>query len=211
MDMCERDGAMSEARVFDNVEIGPGAQLGDFAIIGEPPRGKAPGELRTVIGANAVIRSHTVIYAGNHIGDNFQTGHGVMLREDNKIGDNVSIGTNSVVEHHVTIEDGVRIHSQAFVPEFSRLERGCWIGPNVVLTNAKYPLSPGAKSQLYGPVIGAGAKIGANSTILPGRQIGADALVGAGSVVVDDVPARAVVVGNPARVIKEVGDLDCGY
>ena len=202
---------MSEARVFDNVEIGPGAQLGEFVIIGEPPRGKAPGELRTVIGANAVIRSHTVIYAGNHIGDNFQTGHGAMLREENDIGDNVSIGTNSVVEHHVTIEDGVRIHSQAFVPEFSRLERGCWIGPNVVLTNAKYPLSPNAKNELQGPVIGAGAKIGANSTILPGKQVGANALVGAGSVVVDDVPAHAVAVGNPARVIKQVEDLGCGY
>jgi len=202
---------MSEARIYDNVEIGPGAQLGDYVIIGEPPRGKAAGELRTVIGANAVIRSHTVIYAGNHIGDGFQTGHGVMLREENEIGDHVSIGTNSVVEHHVTIEDHVRIHSQAFVPEFSRLERGCWIGPNVVLTNAKYPLSPHVKSELQGPVIGAGAKIGANSTILPGRQVGPDALVGAGSVVVDDVPARAVVVGNPARVIKQVDDLDCGY
>ena len=202
---------MSEARVFDNVEIGPGAQLGEFVIIGEPPRGKAPGELRTVIGANAVIRSHTVIYAGNRIGDNFQTGHGAMLREENEIGDNVSIGTNSVVEHHVTIEDRVRIHSQAFVPEFSRLEQGCWIGPNVVLTNAKYPLSPNAKNELQGPVIGAGAKIGANSTILPGKQVGENALVGAGSVVVDDVPARAVAVGNPARVIKQVEDLDCGY
>jgi len=202
---------MSEARIHDNVEIGPGAQIGEHVIIGMPPRGKASGELRTVIGANAVIRSHTVIYAGNRIGDNFQTGHSTMLREENEIGNNVSVGTNSVIEHHVTSEDGVRIHSQAFVPEFSRLEQGCWIGPNVVLTNAMYPLSPNAKDTLQGPVIGAGAKVGANTTILPGRTVGESALVGAGSVVVDDVPARAVVVGNPARVIKQVDDLGCGY
>ena len=202
---------MGEPKVFDNVEIGPDAQLGDYVIIGLPPRGRAPGELKTVIGANAIIRSHSVIYAGNRIGDGFQTGHGAMIREENEIGNDVSIGTHSVVEHHVVIENGVRIHSQAFVPEFSHLKRGCWIGPNVVLTNAKYPLSPDAKQNLQGPLIGAGAKVGANTTILPGVRVGADALVGAGSVVVEDVPPRSVAVGNPARVIKQIDDLDCGY
>ena len=58
-----------------------------------------------------------------------------------------------MIEHHVEIADNVRIHTQAFIPEFSVLEEGCWIGPNVVLTNAKYPLSPGVKDQLAGPVI----------------------------------------------------------
>jgi len=57
-----------------------------------------------VIGDGAVIRSHTVIYAGNRIGRGFQTGHGVMIRESNTIGDEVSIGTGSVIEHHVVIE-----------------------------------------------------------------------------------------------------------
>jgi len=202
---------MSTPKIHPNVKIGADAQLGEYVIIGMPPRGRETGELETVIGANAVIRSHTVIYAGNHIGDDFQTGHGVMIREENEIGDNVSVGTNSVIEHHVVIGEGVRIHSQAFIPEYSRLEHGCWIGPNVVLTNAKYPLSPDAKKDLKGPTVGPRAKIGANATILPGRKIGADALVGAGSVVVDDVPARTVVAGNPARVIKQIADLDCGY
>jgi acetyltransferase-like isoleucine patch superfamily enzyme len=87
------------------------------------------------------------------------------------------------------------------------LEDGCWIGPNVVLTNAKYPLSPGVKDQLAGPVVRRGAKIGANSTILPGVVIGEHALVGAGSVVVRDVPAGAVVVGNPARVVRHISEL----
>jgi acetyltransferase-like isoleucine patch superfamily enzyme len=77
----------------------------------------------------------------------------------------------------------------------------------VVFTNAKYPLSPGVKDQLVGPVIKRGAKVGANSTLLPGVVIGENALVGAGSVVVDDVPAGAVVVGNPARVIRQISEL----
>jgi acetyltransferase-like isoleucine patch superfamily enzyme len=148
-----------------------------------------------------------VIYAGNVIGKNFQTGNKVNIRESNQIGNDVSIGTLSVVEHHVQIADHVRIHTQVFVPEFSVLEEGCWLGPNVVLTNAKYPLSPGVKDQLVGPVIRRGAKIGANVTILPGVVIGENALVGAGSVVAKDVPAGAVVVGNPARVIRKISEL----
>ena len=83
-----------------------------------------------------------MIYAGNVIGRNFQTGNKVNIRESNRIGDNVSVGTLSVIEHHVEIGDSVRIHTQAFIPEYSVLEEGCWIGPNVVLTNAKYPAVP---------------------------------------------------------------------
>jgi acetyltransferase-like isoleucine patch superfamily enzyme len=194
-------------KVYSNVKLGKNVQIGDFVIIGMPPRGRADGELPTVIGDNAVIRSHTVIYAGNFIGNGFQTGHGVLIREENKIGDNVSIGSHSVVEHHVKIGNGVRIHSQAFVPEFSVLEGGCWIGPNVVLANARYPLSPGVKKTLKGPIIRSGAKIGANATILPGVVIGVNALVGAGAVVVEDVPDGKVVVGNPARVVKDVSEI----
>ncbi len=130
-----------------------------------------------------------------------------MIREWSKIGSDVSIGTGSVVEHHVVVEDKVRLHSNVFVPEFSTLCEGCWLGPNVVLTNAKYPMSPRAKEHLIGPTIKPGAKIGAGATILPQVVIGEHALVGAGSVVVQDVPDRAVVVGHPARVIKTLDEL----
>src|SRR5512146_1231331 len=82
-----------QARVLPNVRLGADARLGDFVVVGEPPRGKQPGELETRIGARAVIRSHTVIYAGNVIGDDFETGHGVLVREENEIGDHVSIGS----------------------------------------------------------------------------------------------------------------------
>jgi UDP-3-O-[3-hydroxymyristoyl] glucosamine N-acyltransferase len=80
-------------KIYDNVEIGKNVEIEEFCIIGKPPRGKTNGELKTVIGDNSVIRSGTVIYAGNIIGENFNTGHNVVIREENKIGANVSIGT----------------------------------------------------------------------------------------------------------------------
>ena len=200
-------GVVTTYRIFENVLLGQGTVVEDFCIVGTPPRGVQDGDLLTTIGDGAVIRSHTVIYAGNVIGRNFQTGNKVNIRESNRIGNNVSVGTLSVIEHHVEIADNVRIHTQAFIPEFSVLEEGCWIGPNVVLTNAKYPLSPGVKDSLAGPIIRKGARIGANATLLPGVVIGENALVGAGAVVVSDVPPGAVVVGNPARVIRHIAEL----
>ncbi len=204
----EKPQMPKSARMFARVEFGADAIIGDFVIAGQPPRGKRAGELETRIGARAVIRSHTVIYAGNVIGDDFQTGHGALVREENQIGNNVSIGSHTIVEHHVTIGDNVRLHSNVFVPEFSVLEDNCWLGPNVVVTNARYPQSRTAKENLKGAHIKRGAKIGANATLLPGVTIGENALVGAGAVVVNDVPDGAAVVGNPARVIKQVQEIE---
>jgi acetyltransferase-like isoleucine patch superfamily enzyme len=199
--------ALHQPLLFPNVEWAGEYSLGPFVIIGQPARGRQAGDAPTVIGGGAVIGSHSVIYAGNTIGRNFRAGHRVLVREDNEIGDDVSIGSGSNVEHHVRIGRGVRLHSNVFVPEFSILEDGCWLGPNVVLTNARYPASPSAKAELLGPHIETGAKIGANVTILPGVRIGAHALIGAGAVVTADVAPGAVAVGNPARVIKKLSQI----
>lgn len=198
------------AIVYPNVKLGKGCIIEDFAIIGTPPGRFEAGELETIIGNNAVIRSHAVIYAGNKIGNNFQTGNKANIRELNEIGDDVSIGTLSVVEHHVRIGNGVRLHSQVFVSEHTVLEDNCWIGPNVVITNAKYPKSPDAKKGLRGAHVKKNAIIGANSTLLPGLVIGEYALIGAGSVVTKNVPPRHVVAGNPARVINKIDKLPYG-
>jgi len=194
-------------KLYKNVVLGDNYNIGEFVIVGHPPKGESDGSLKTIIGENAVIRSHTTIYSGNIIGNNFQTGHHVMIREFNKIGRNVSIGTLSVIEHHVKIGNNVRIHSQAFIPEYTVLEDDCWIGPNVVVTNALYPLSPDVKKKLKGPTIKKGSKIGANATLLPGILIGENSLIGAGSVVTKNVPKNSVVAGNPAKVIKMISDL----
>ncbi len=198
-------------RIYPNVEIGPGAEIGDFVIIGVPPRGAKPGELKTIIGPGAVIRSHTVIYAGTVIGARLNTGHGALIRQDNVIGDDVSVGSHAVVEHRIQIGHRVRIHSMAFVCEFSVLEDDSWIGPNAVLTNVPHPLCPKAKECIKGPTVGSHAKIGANAIILPAVSVGPWALVGAGSLVVHDVPEAAVVAGHPARVLKSIDRLTCPY
>jgi acetyltransferase-like isoleucine patch superfamily enzyme len=198
---------MDDAKIHQNVQIGGNATIGSCSVIGEPPRGAKPGELKTVVGKDATIRSHSVIYAGNVIGDGFETGHGIMVRENNKIGSDVSVGSHSVIERDCVIGDGARLHSNVFIPEYTKIGNGAWIGPNAVLTNAEFPKSVHAKKFLHGPVIGEGAKIGANATILPGVKVGKNALVGAGSVVTKDVPENSVVVGNPARKTKDVSDL----
>jgi len=134
-----------------------------------------------------------------------------MVRENNRIGNNVSIGTGTIIEHDVEIADNVRIHSQAFIPEFSSLGDGCWIGPSVTFTNVLHPLCAKAKECWKGPVLKRGAKIGANSTLLPNIVIGERALVGAGSVVTKDVPDEKVALGNPAKVVKDISELKCPF
>src|SRR5688500_18265845 len=194
------------AIVDPRVELGDDSVIEDYVVLGSGTAADEAPPLR--IGQAARIRSHTVVYLASRIGERFETGHGAMIRESNSIGDDVSIGTHSIVEHHVEIGDRVRVHSNAFIPEYSVIEDGAWIGPSVTVTNARYPLGRDAKASLRGPMVRRGAKIGANATLLPGVVIGRDALVGAGSVVVHDVPDGAVVVGNPARVVRQVTDIE---
>jgi acetyltransferase-like isoleucine patch superfamily enzyme len=194
-------------KIYPSVQLGADCTIEDFCIIGIPPSHSDYENRPTVIGDKATIRSHSVIYAGNQIGKYFQTGNKANIREMNKIGNNVSVGTLTVIEHHTQIGNNVRIHSQAFIPEYSIIEDHVWIGPNVVLTNAKYPASPKAKAHLKGPVIKKHAKIGANTTILPGIIIGKNALIGAGTVVVRDVPDGVVIAGNPGQIIGNIANL----
>lgn len=190
------------AIIYPNVEFGQNVVIEDYCIIGMPF--KNYNNEKTIIGDNAIIRAQTIIYAGNKIGENFQTGNKANIRELNNIGDDVSIGTLSVVEHHVEIENNVRVHTQVFVPEYCILKQGCWLGPNVVLTNAKYPKSPNVKNELQGCIVHEKAKIGANCTVLPGVEIGANSLIGAGSLLTKSVSENVVVAGNPAKKLRDI-------
>jgi acetyltransferase-like isoleucine patch superfamily enzyme len=196
-------------QVAPGVVLGPGADLQSPCILGKAPRGVAHGELALVIGSGAVIRPFTTIYAGSTFGDRLQTGQGASIREDNIVGDDVSVGTNAVLEFGNRIGSRVRIHSGCFL-EMVTIEDDVFVGPNTVFTDDPHPMNcPHYKDCKGGAVVRRLARIGANVTILPGVVVGENALVGAGSVVVDDVPPGAVLVGNPARVIKYVGDLTC--
>jgi len=203
--------------IYKNVKIGRDPIIEDFTILGKPPRGAEPGQLEVILGDFVIIRSGTVIYAGNTIGDHFQTGDHTRIREGNKIGNNVSIGGGSVVEGKCSIEDNVRIHSNCFISEFTYIESNAWIGPGVIMTNVLHPPCPAFKNRApllgekccCGPIIKKYAVIGAGVIILPGIVIGEKALVSAGAVVAKDVPAGCVASGFPARVIKKVEELNC--
>jgi len=192
-----------------NAIIGKNPQIQDFVEIGKYPENTT----KTIIGDNAIIRSHSVIYAGNRIGNNFQTGHGVLVRENNIIGDNVSIGTHSVVERENNIGNNVRIHSNCFIPEFVIIEDGAWIGPSTTILNVLHPPCPRFEDCAKSVVIKAGAKIGGNVTIGPRVTIGKNSLIGMGSVVTKDIPDKVLAYGNPACVICDIDEVTCelGY
>jgi acetyltransferase-like isoleucine patch superfamily enzyme len=195
--------------IYLNVETGNNTVIDAPCIIGKPPGECADGEKLLKIGANAHIRPFTTIYAGSVIGDNFRTGQGVSIREDNIIGNHVSVGTNSVLEFGNRIGDYSRIHSSCFM-EMVTIGRYVFVGPNVVFTDDPHPMGcPHYKECKGGAIVEDFARIGANSTILPGVRIGRNSLIGAGSVVVRDIPPGSVAVGNPARVIKTIDELKC--
>jgi len=180
--------------------IGKGSQIFEPVTLGFPSRdnmGKT-GFTGTIIGKNAVIRSGTIIYCDVTIGDQFQSGHNVLIREKTRIGDGVAIGTSAVIEGNTSIGDNVSLQSMVYIPTDTVIGNKVFIGPNTVLTNDRYP--PTRIGGLKGPQIMAGAAIGANATLLPGVCIGEGALVAAGAIVTRDVPAHMLAIGAPAKI-----------
>jgi acetyltransferase-like isoleucine patch superfamily enzyme len=198
---------MQTYRIYKNVKLGKNCKIGDFVVIGEPPRDKKDGELRTVIGDNAVIRSHTVIYAGNSIGNNFNTGHHVLIRENNEIGDDFSIGSFGEIAFNVKIGKNVKFHSGCHVYESTVIEDDVSLNPGVYVLNTRFPYRPGKKPDLEPVIIRKGAIITARAILMPGIIVGKYAFVGAGSLVNKDVPDYAIVYGRPAQVKKDIRDL----
>lgn len=191
-----RNAAERGRLISPDTVLGARTTVGPFCLVGIDGDGDP-----VVFGPDSILRSHGVVYRGVRTGSHFHGGHGILIREATVMGDFVSIGSHSVVEHHVVMGDGVRLHSGCFVPELSVLEDGAWLGPGVIVTNARYPNRPDTKANLEGVLIGAGAVVGAGAVLLPGITVGPRALIGAGAVVVRDVGAGTTVVGNPARPV----------
>jgi acetyltransferase-like isoleucine patch superfamily enzyme len=192
--LCAQFKISKKAILHGKVTIGEGATVQENVILGSAEDGKLG------IGKGCTVRSGTVIYSGAEIGDNFRSGHNVLIRGNSEIGNNVLVGTNSVIDGDCKIGSNVNIQTGVYVTRYTTIEDGVFLGPFCVTTNDKY-MKYGAT--LKGPVIKQGARIGANSTIMPGITIGEGAIVGAGSVVTKDVPPGKVVMGVPARVVKD--------
>ena len=174
----------------------------------DAPADRVPDAAPTILTAVRGVRSGTAIYRGLTIGPGLETGHNVVIREENRIGAEFSIWSNSTIDYGCTIGDRVRVHCNVYVAQFSILEDDVFVGPGAVFANDLVPGNEVSARHLRGPVVRAGAQVGAGVVLLPGVEIGAGALVGAGGVVTGNVPAGMVVVGNPARVIGSVTDLD---
>ncbi len=179
---------------YGQVNLGKDSIIQDNVIIGNSDQGKVN------IGRKALIRSGSVIYSGVKIGDNFQCGHNILIREDTEVGDDVLIGTNSVVDGNCKIGNRVKAQTNVYITTCTTIEDDVFLGPCCVTTNDKYMRY--GLAQLEGPVIKRGARIGANATILPGIVIGEETVVGAGAVVTGDVAGKEVVIGTPAKKKK---------
>jgi acetyltransferase-like isoleucine patch superfamily enzyme len=147
-----------------------------------------------VLGSNVRVHPLANLY-GCEVGDNTKIGAFVEIQKGARIGKNCKISSHTFICEGVTVEDD------------------CFIGHNVTFINDKYPRAVNENGKLQTEqdwaciptLVKRGASIGSSATILCGVVIGENAIVGAGTVVTKDVPAKVIVVGNPARVIKQIG------
>lgn len=189
------------------VIAGEGLVADGGVLLGYVPERADGRSLDLLLGADARLRSGSVLYRGSRIGARFQTGHNVVIREECTVGDDVCVWSNSVVDYRCRIGDRVKIHSNCYIAQFTEIGPDAFLAPGVVTANDLYPGQPESADVMSGPWIGAGAQIGVNVTILPYVRIGAGSLIGAGATVVRDIPQGAVAYGNPAVVRGTVGDL----
>ncbi len=199
------------AVVFPGTELGDGVVIGDNAVVGKPPTlGKrsttGAEELPPlVVGDGTKILACAVVFAGTRLGRDVIVGDQACVRERCTIGDEVVVGRGALVENDTSVGARTRIQANAYVTAYSELEEDVFVAPCVVTTNDNFMGRTEARLELMkGPTIRRGARIGGGAVLLPGVEIGEEAFVGAGAVVLRDVPARSVVVGNPARQIREV-------
>jgi UDP-2-acetamido-3-amino-2,3-dideoxy-glucuronate N-acetyltransferase len=199
--------------IYPGTVIGAGCRIGDNAVLGKQPalspRSTAKREELPPLelGEGTIVSTGAVVFAGTRIGAGSIIGDQSCVRERCDLGDEVVVGRGSLVENDTTIGARTKIQAHAYVTAYSTLEEDVFIAPCVATTNDNFMGRTERRHELRkGPTIRRGARIGGAAVLLPGIEVGEEAFVGAGAVVTKDVPARAVVVGNPARQIREVPD-----
>jgi acetyltransferase-like isoleucine patch superfamily enzyme len=193
--------------------IGEGCTILDYAVVGKQPTLSARSTARSEelpplqLGAGTTVSTGAVVFAGTTVGERVVVGDQACVRERCTIGDDVVIGRGSLVENDTSIGALTKIQAHAYITAYSELEDNVFIAPCVITTNDNFMGRTERRRELVkGPTIRRGARIGGGAVLLPGIVIGEDAFVGAGAVVLRDVPPRAVVVGSPARQIRDVPD-----
>ena len=199
------------AIVYPGTVLGEGCKVLDYAVVGKQPtlspRSTAKREELPPLelGAGTVVSTAAVVFAGTTIGERVIVGDQACVRERCTIGDDVVIGRGSLVENDTSVGALTKIQANAYITAYSLLEDNVFIAPCVVTTNDNFMGRTEKRHELVkGPTIRRGARIGGGCVLLPGIEIGEEAFVGAGAVVVRDVPPRVLVVGNPARVLRDV-------
>ncbi len=199
------------ALVYPGTVLGEGVKVLENAVVGKQPslspRSTAKHEPLppAEIGAGTVVSTGAIVFAGSRIGARVILGDQSCVRERVTVGDDVVLGRGSLVENDTTIGAMTRIQAEAYITAYSTLEEHVFIAPCVVTTNDNFMGRTERRHELKkGPTIRRGARVGGGAVLCPGIEIGEEALVGAGAVVTKDVAPRTIVVGNPARVLREV-------
>jgi acetyltransferase-like isoleucine patch superfamily enzyme len=201
------------AVVHPGTVLGEGVKVLEHAVVGKQPslspRSTAKREPLppTVIGDGTIVSTGAIVFAGSRIGARVILGDQSCVRERVEVGDDVVIGRGSLIENDTTIGALTKIQAMAYITAYSTLEEQVFIAPCVQTTNDNFMGRTERRHELIkGPTIRRGARVGGGVVLCPGVEIGEEAFVGAGAVVTKDVAPRAVVVGNPARKIREVPD-----
>jgi acetyltransferase-like isoleucine patch superfamily enzyme len=199
------------ATVYPGTVLGEGVKVLENAVVGKQPslspRSTAKREELepTVIGDATIVSTGAVVFAGSRIGARVVVGDQSCVRERVEVGDDVVIGRGVLVENDTTIGALTKIQAEAYITAYSTLEEHVFIAPCVVTTNDNFMGRTEKRHELLkGPTIRRGARVGGGAILCPGVEVGEDAFVGAGAVVTKDVEPRTVVVGNPARVLRQV-------
>lgn len=194
------------ARIGAHVTIGPWSHIGAACTIGDHAHigphcliGTEGDGGPCTIGERARVRAGTVIYTGVRCGEDFTTGHYVVVLSGTSIGDGVMLGTGCIVDGQVVIGDRVRAQSGAYITRHTSVGELAFLGPGTCTTNDRF-LPPGLP--LAGPAVHPGARIGGSAVLLPDVHVGEGAVVAAGAVVTRDVAPATLVAGVPARPLR---------